>query len=114
MVSLVAVIFYTGATYYFYYNKGDFVGLEENMLPRKIKGIAKGLDISGFGIVTYYVSSDSWHMIALRYQAYYVPVLPKYLCIIFPQGICTSEGYTGFYIAHFHDEHDSYVKLNLR
>ena len=53
-------------------------------------------------------------MIALQDQAYYVPGLPKDLRIIYPQVICTLEGYTGTFLAHCHDEHDSYVELNLR
>ena len=53
-------------------------------------------------------------MIALRYQAYYVPGLPKDLRIISPQGIDTSEGYKGTFIAHCHDENDRYAELNLK
>ena len=53
-------------------------------------------------------------MIALRYQAYYVPWLTKDLHIISPQGIRTSEGYRVTSIAHFHDEHDFYAELNLK
>ena len=53
-------------------------------------------------------------MIALRAQAYYVPGLPKDLGIISPQGICTSEGYKGTFIAHCHDEKDGYAELNLK
>ena len=34
--------------------------------------------------------------------------------IIFPQGICTSEGYKGTFIAHCHDENDGYAELNLK
>ena len=77
--------------------------LEEKKFPRNIKGIAKGLEISRFDIVEYSVISESGRMIALRAQAYYVPGLPKDLCIISPQGIHTSEGYKGTFIAHFHD-----------
>ena len=66
--------------------------LEYKTFPRKLKGIAKGLDMSGFGIVEYSVRSESGCMIALRDQAYYVPRLPKDLHIIPPQGIHTSEG----------------------
>ena len=66
------------------------------------------------GIVEYYVRTESGRMIALRAQAYYVPGLPKYFRIIYPQGICASEGYKGTFIAHFHDEHDGYVELNLK
>ena len=51
MVSSVSVIFDTGATYSCSSNKGDFVKLEEKKFPRNLKGIAKGLEISGFGIV---------------------------------------------------------------
>ena len=53
-------------------------------------------------------------MIALRAQEYYVPGLPKYLRIISPQGICTSEVYKGTFIDHFHDEKDGYAQLNLK
>ena len=53
-------------------------------------------------------------MIALRAQAYYVPGLPKDLRIIYPQGIRTSEGYKGAFIAHLHYEQDGYAELNLK
>ena len=59
-----------------------FLNLEEKNLSSKLKGTAKGLKIFGFGIVEYYVKSESGRMIALWSQAYYVPVLPKDLCII--------------------------------
>ena len=76
--------------------------LEEKKFPRNLKGITKGLDIYGFGIVEYSVRSESGRIIVLRYQAYYVSGLPKYLCIISPQGIRAPEGYKGAFIAHFH------------
>ena len=88
--------------------------LEENMSPGNLKGIEKGLDIYGFGIVKYSVRSESGRMIVLRDKAYYVPGLPKDMRIIPPQGICTSKGYKGTFIVHFHDENDSYVELNLK
>ena len=66
------------------------MNLEYKTFPRKLKGIAKGLDMSGFGIVEYSFRSESGCMIALRDQAYYVPRLPKDLHIISPQGIHTS------------------------
>ena len=88
--------------------------LEEKTFPRKLKGIAKGLDIYGFGIVEYYFRSESGRIIALQAQAYYVPGLPKDLRIISPQGILTSEGYKGTFIARCHDEHDGYTDLNLK
>ena len=53
-------------------------------------------------------------MIALRSQTCYVPGLPKDLRIIYPQGIHTSDGYKGTFIAHFHDEQDIYAELNLK
>ena len=114
MVSSVSVIFDTGATYSCSSNKGDFVKLEERKFPRKLKGIAKGLEISGFGIVEYSVRIESGSMIALRGQAYYVPGLLKDLCIISSQGIHTSEGYKGNFIAHCHDDQDGYAELNLK
>ena len=82
MVSSVSVIFDTGATYSCYSNRGDFVKLEDNKFPRNLKGIAKGLEISGFGIVEYYVRSESGRMIAIWAQAYYVPGLPNDFRII--------------------------------
>ena len=72
-VSSVSVIFDTGATYSCFSNKGDFVDIEEKMFLRNIKGVAKGLNMSGFGIVKYYARTVSGCMIALWYQAYYVP-----------------------------------------
>ena len=59
MVSSVSVIFDNGATYSCSSNKGYFVNIEEKKLPRKLKGIAKGLEISGFGIVEYFIRSES-------------------------------------------------------
>ena len=88
--------------------------LEENKFPRNLKGIAKGLEISGFGIVEYSVRNESGRMIALRDQAYYVPGLLKDLRIISTQGIQTSEGYKGTFIAHCHYEKDGYAELNLK
>ena len=53
-------------------------------------------------------------MIVLWAQAYYVPGLPKYLCIITPQGIHTPEGYKVTFIAHCHYEKDGYEEINLK
>ena len=47
----VLFIFDTVATYSCSSNRGDFVKLEEKKIPRRLKGKAKGLEISGFGIV---------------------------------------------------------------
>ena len=80
------------------------MNLEEKTSPRKLKGIAKGLEISGFGIVEYSVRSESGCMIALRGQSYYFPGLPKDLRIISPQGIRALEGYKGTFIVHCRDE----------
>ena len=114
MVSSVSVIFDALDTYSCYSNKGDFVKLEEKTFPRNLKGIEKGLEIYIFGIVEYSVRSESGRIIAIRAHAYYVPGLPKYLRIISPPGIRTSEVYKGNFIAHFHDEHDSYAELSLK
>ena len=89
MVISVSVILDTGDNYACSSNKGYFMDLEDKTFPRKLKGIEKGLEISGFGIIEYYVRSESGRMISLQAQAYYVPGLPKYLRIIPPQGICT-------------------------
>ena len=70
MVISVSVIFDTGATYSCYYNKGDFVKLEDKKFPINLKVIEKGLEISGFGIVEYSVRSESGRMIAIRAQEY--------------------------------------------
>ena len=64
--------------------------LEDKIFPINIKGIAKGLDIYGFGIAEYSVRIESGSMIALQAQAYYVPGLPKDFHFISPQGIRTS------------------------
>ena len=83
IVISVSVIFYTGDTYSCSSNNGYCVELEENISPRNTKGIAKGLDISGFRVVKYYVRSESGRMIAFQSQEYYVTGLPKGLCIIY-------------------------------
>ena len=114
MVSTVLVIFDTVYTYLCYTNKGEFVKTEWKMFPINIEGIEKGLDIYGFWIFEYSVSSESGRMIALQSQAYYVPRLPKDLRIIYPRGICTSEEYKVTFIVHCHDENYSYVELTLK
>ena len=57
MVSSVSVIFDTGAIYSYSSNKGDFENFGEKIFPRNLKGIAKGLESSGFGIFAYSVRS---------------------------------------------------------
>ena len=88
--------------------------LEEKMLSRNIKGIEKGLEIYGFGIVKYSIRSESRRMIMLRAQKYYVPGLPKDLHIISPQNMCTPEGYKSTFIAHCNDNHGSYAEINMK
>ena len=44
------------------------MNIEEKTFPRNLKGIAKGLEISGFGIVKYSFRSEGGRMIALWYQ----------------------------------------------
>ena len=51
--------------------------LLEKTPERNLKGTAKGLEISGFGIVKYYFRSESGKVIAIWDQEYYVPGLPK-------------------------------------
>ena len=46
--------------------------LEEEIPPRNIKGIAKGIEIYGFGIVEYYVRSESGSIIKFQDQANYI------------------------------------------
>ena len=40
--------------------------IEESQFTRKIKGIYKGLDISGFGIVEYYFRSENGNIVELQ------------------------------------------------
>ena len=61
--------------------------IEDNKFTGNLKEKAKGFEISRFGIVEYTDRNESEHNIELRAQAYYVTGLPKYLCIIYPQGI---------------------------
>ena len=114
MLSLVSVIFDIGDNYSCSSNKGDFVKIEKNMLPRKIKGIAKGLESHGFGFVKYYFRKESGYIIALQAQAYYVSALSKIFYIISPQDICASERYKGDFISHCHADNDSYAELNVK
>ena len=114
IVSSVSVIFDTGATYSCYYNKGDCVKLEEKTSSINLKGIETFLEISGFEIFDYSVRSESGRRIALQDQAYYVPGLPSNLCIIYPQGVCTLEGYKVTFIACCRDEHYGYAELNFK
>ena len=53
-------------------------------------------------------------MIEIQDQVYYVPGLPKDLRTISTKGICTSEGYTGTFIAHCNYDHDSYAEINSK
>ena len=73
-----------------FFQQRRFLNIEDKTSPRNLKGIEKGLEISGFGIVKYSVRSEGGRMITLWDQAYYVPGLPKDLRIIYPQGIRTS------------------------
>ena len=77
MVSSVSVIFDNGYIYSCSTNKGGFVKIDEKILPRNLKVIAKVLEVSRFGIVEYSCRNKIGHMIALWYQAYYVSGLPK-------------------------------------
>ena len=70
MVSSVSVIFETGDTYSYSSNKVESVKLEQKKFPRKIKGIAKGLEFYRFWIVKYSVRNESGRMIALWDWAY--------------------------------------------
>ena len=53
MVSSISVIFDTGATYLCSSDKGDFMELEDKISLINLKGVSKGLEIYGFGIVEY-------------------------------------------------------------
>ena len=87
--------------------------LEEKMFPINLKGTAKVLEIYGFGIVEYSARGKSARMIALRDQAYYVTGSTHDFCIIYSQGIHTSELYRGTFIGNCHDENDIYAELNF-
>ena len=69
---LVSVIFYTGATYSCYSNILYSVDLEEKTHPINIRGITKDLDIYEFGIIEYYVRSESGSIIKFQDQANYI------------------------------------------
>ena len=97
-----------------FFQQGRLCGAWKEDFPGNLKGIEKCLEIYGLGIVKYSVRSESGRMIVLQDQAYYVPGLPKDLRSIYPQVIHTSDGYKGAFIAHFHDENDSYEEFNLR
>ena len=79
IMTAVSVIFNTGYTYSFPFIKAYFVDLEEKIFPIKLKVIAKGLDISGFGTVEYSTMSEIGHIISLGYWSYYIPRL-KIIC----------------------------------
>ena len=51
--------------------------IEEKTFLRNIKGIAKALEISVFGIVKYSAKRKIGYMISLRDKEYYVPGSPK-------------------------------------
>ena len=51
---VIIFIFDTGATYIYYYNKVDFLELENRKLPINLKFIDEGLGIYGFGVVDHY------------------------------------------------------------
>ena len=110
----VSVIFDTVKTHSCSSNKGYFFNLEYKMFSRNIKGVAKVLEIYGSVIFDCSIRSEIGHVIALQDQSYYVPGLPNYSYIIYPQGICTPEGFKGTLIAHFRYDHDSYKDLNLK
>ena len=80
---------------------GIFLELEERKLPRNIKIIAKGFEISGFGIVGYYARSENGHMITIWDQEYSVTGLPKD-CASFYQNSSTHNNYKGvtLYLIH--------------
>ena len=61
---------------------------EKRIFPRKMKVIAKGIEIYGSGIFEYSVRSEDIRIIVILDQAYYVPGLTNYLRIISPQVIC--------------------------
>ena len=87
---------------------------EDNILPRKIEGIAKGLDIPGSWVIEYYVRSKSGCIISLRDKGYYFTGLPKDLHTIFSQDICTSEGFMGTLVYNSCDKNDRCVELELK
>ena len=81
--------------------------------PINIKGIDKFFDMDGFRIVEYSIRSESERIIMIWNQVYYVPGLLEYLFIISPQVILTSEGYKVAFVAHFHDNNERCVEINL-
>ena len=70
-----------------------FLKLEDKTFPRNLKGIAKGHDISGFGIAQYSVRSEIGRMIAFRDQTYYFPGY-QMICASFTHKEFAHQNYT--------------------
>lgn len=110
----------TGATRTSIGNKDEFKSLTEGDMGVKLKGIAAGLDIKGKGIVEYNVRLPSGEFVTLRMHAFWVPALGPSIRLISPQGIRSTLGFQGSYIAHtnenFNGEYDpdAYSQLLLR
>ena len=66
MVISASVIFDNGYTYSCFSKKEYLVKLEDKTFPRNLKGIAKYLEIYGYGIVKYSVRSEIGCIIVLR------------------------------------------------
>ena len=76
--------------------------------------LQKALRFLNFGIIEYYVQSESGCMISLWVQAHYMHGLPKYLRLIYAQGVHKFEGYKGIFIYNFHDNNDSFADINFK
>lgn len=109
----------TGATRTSIGNKDEFKVFEEINSGVQLDGIAAGLDIKGKGIVEYNVQLPDGKFVTLRMTAFWVPDLGPKVRLISPQGIRSTTGMMGSFIAHCNEvegvyDPDSYSQLLLR
>eukprot|EP00957_Ditylum_brightwellii_P006812 516140-Ditylum_brightwellii.AAC.3 len=80
----------TGATRAVSFEKKDFVSYSKKNKGRILKGIAKGLNIKGIGVIQYQFQADEGSEIMLNIKACHVPEMPMRL--ISPQDLETIQG----------------------
>ena len=87
---LEQVMLDTGATRAVTFEKKDFVSYNRKDESKVLKGIAKGLNIVGEGVIQYQFQADDGSDIVLNIKAYHVPDMPMRL--ISPQDMRTIKG----------------------
>lgn len=87
---LEQVMLDTGATRAVTFEKKDFVSYNIKDESKVLKGIAKGLNIVGEGVIQYQFQADDGSDIVLNIKAYHVPDMPMRL--ISPQDMRTIKG----------------------